>query len=466
MKTIATLLTAIILSTSIQAKSYARELSSAFVNVAKEATPAVIYIKAEVAPQFDGYGYDDNDPFNDEFFNRFFGTPRPKRQAPQSIQMSHGTGFLVTADGHIVTNYHVVRDARKITVFRSDGEKKEYPATLVGGDPQTDVAILKLDNADSETFPFLKFGDSNSMEVAEWVMAIGSPFQLEATVTVGVISAKGRQNLQITDLEDFIQTDAAINPGNSGGPLLNLDGEVIGINTAIVSPNGGYIGIGFAVPSKIASSIMNQVISTGKISRGFLGVMVQPIDKDLAEAFDLPSPEGVLITEVVADSPAEAAGLRSGDVITRYNGKKIFSQEQLRNNLMLLQPGTKVKLEVIRKGKKMNVTVKLGDHSTRFKNSSSQAEKLGVTVENLTPSNIARHHLSNDDTGVIITEVQKGSLADRAGIKTGALIMAVNHEKVTNISDFHDALTSVGDSKRVLLLVKQAGRVRFFTLKS
>ncbi|MCH9613303.1 MAG: Periplasmic pH-dependent serine endoprotease DegQ [Chlamydiia bacterium] len=463
MKALLTILcTTLLLFGTAHAKSYERQLSSAFVKVAKDATPAVVYIKAEVVPQYDDY---DEDPYNDEFFNRFFGTPKKPQAPSQGPQMSHGTGFIVSKEGHIVTNYHVVRDARRLTVLRSDGEKKEYAATLVGGDPQTDVAILKLDDPQDNNLPFLTFGDSNDMEVGEWVMAIGSPFQLEATVTVGIISAKGRQNLQITDLEDFIQTDAAINPGNSGGPLLNLDGEVIAINTAIVSPSGGYIGIGFCVPSKIAASIMNQVITTGKISRGFLGVMVQPIDKDLAEAFDLQKPEGVLITEVVADSPAERAGLKAGDVITRYNGKKVFTQEQLRNNLMLLEPGTKVKLEIMRKGKPMNVTVKLGDHSSRFKDNAVQTNQLGLTVENLTPNNIAKYHFSNDDIGVVVTKVDPNSLAARAGIKSGALIMAVNHEKITSISDFHEALTSVGDSKRVLLLAKQSGRVRFFTLK-
>lgn len=453
---------------TLSAESLGKELSRAFIDVAKNATPAVVFIRAEVTPQFEQFGYsDENDLFNEEFFNRFFGTPRRGGgRGRSSVQVSQGSGFIVSEDGYVVTNYHVVRDATKITICMSNGGERELPATLVGGDPSTDVALLKIDERSGIKYPFITFGNSAELEVGEWVVAIGSPFQLEATVTVGVVSAKGRQNLQITDLEDFIQTDAAINPGNSGGPLINLDGEVIGINTAIISPSGAYIGIGFAVPSQIASAIMSQVMKTGVVSRGYLGVSIQAIDKDLQEAFDLKNGDGALIAEVVKDSPAEKAGLKSGDVIESLDGKPIKSAAQLQNNIMLMEPGSQILLGVNRKGQKIKVAVTLGNHSKQYTQESSVADKLGFTVDNLTPEMSQRFKLSPNDQGVIISEVQPNSIAAKAGLRPGYVIMAVNHSKVTSITEFNNALTSVGDSKRVLLLVKSGDRVRFFSLKN
>jgi serine protease Do len=457
------------LNTPLSAESLGKELSRAFIDVAKNATPAVVFIRAEISPQFEQFGYsNENDLFGEEFFNRFFGTPKKGGggRGRSSVQVSQGSGFIVSEDGYVVTNYHVVRDATKLTICMSDGGERELPATLVGGDPSTDVALLKIDERPGVTYPFIKFGNSADLEVGEWVVAIGSPFQLEATVTVGVVSAKGRQNLQITDLEDFIQTDAAINPGNSGGPLINLDGEVIGINTAIISPSGAYIGIGFAVPSQIASAIMSQVMKTGIVSRGYLGVSIQSIDKDLQEAFDLKNGEGALIADVVKDSPAEKAGLKSGDVVESLDGKAIKSAAQLQNNIMLMEPGSQITLGINRKGKKMKIAVSLGNHSKQYSQETAISAKLGFTVENLTPEMAQKFKISPNDQGVVISEVQPTSLAGKAGLKPGYVIMAVNHSKVTSITEFNNALTSVGDSKRILLLVKSGERVRFFSLKT
>lgn len=446
-------------------KNYAKELSSAFVNVAKKATPGVVYIRVENTSGYDRYSDDSaNDFFSDEFFDHFFGgRPRGRRQQ-QAPQLSQGSGFIVSADGYVMTNYHVVKDAKSITITVQDGHDTQYEATLVGGDPQTDLAVLKM-KEDKEPFPYLEFGNSNEMEVGEWVMAIGSPFQLEASVTVGVVSAKGRQNLQITDLEDFIQTDAAINPGNSGGPLLNLDGEVIGVNTAIVSPSGGYIGIGFAIPSQIVSSIANQVIKTGKISRGFLGVSLQPIDKDLAASFNLERPEGALVADVVPDSPAEKAGLKQGDIIIGFDNHMIKSREQLKNDIMLLEPGRTIKLKVNRQGKILDISVTLGDHTDIHGSNEMSDHELGFHVENLSSSNLAKFRLHPDEKGVVITDVMKGSVAAKAGLRPGFVIMAVNHNKVSNVSEFNAALSNVSDNNRVLLLVKQGDIVRFHSLK-
>ncbi len=310
-------------------------ISKAFTDVAKKATPAVVFLKVESAPLQEEDAYGGMNPFGDEFFRRFFGTP-PGGGGPQKPQpqISQGSGFLVSSDGYIMTNAHVVSGADKITVVFNDG--REMEGSVVGADSHTDVAIIKIEG---KNFPFPRFGDSDKMEIAEWVIAIGSPFQLEASVTVGVVSAKGRQNLRINDFEDFIQTDAAINPGNSGGPLLNLNGDVIGINTAIFSRNGGYMGIGFAIPSKMASYVMKQIIESGVVTRGFIGVSLQPIDKDLADAFGLEKPEGALISEVVKGSPADKAGLKQGDIILEYNKVSVKSLGSFRNELAMMSPG-------------------------------------------------------------------------------------------------------------------------------
>ncbi len=450
-----------------QSKSIAKELSNAFVSVAKEASPAVVYITAEIQNNY-GFGYQDDqyDMFGDEFFRRFFGGPpgggRHRRQAPS--QMSLGSGFFISADGYVMTNYHVIKNGTNIKVhLHSSHSERELDAELVGGDPQADIAVLKIKNTNGMKVPFLRFANSNDVQVGEWAIAIGSPLQLESTVTVGVISAKGRQGLQITDLEDFIQTDAAINPGNSGGPLINLDGEVVGINTAIINPQAGYVGIGFAVPSNMAQAIKDQLISDGKITRGFIGVSLQPIDAELQEAFNLPSKEGALVADVLENSPAEKAGLKQGDVIVEVNGRAVRSVSSMQRDIMLTKPGTKVKLGIMRNGRAKTLSVVVGTHKDVVGDSTAVSEELGLSVDNLTPDNIARYHLSEGDQGVVITGIKKGSISHRIGLRPGYLILAVNHEKVSNVREFNAALKKGGD--RVLLLVRSGEVVRFFTVK-
>ena len=327
----------------------AKLFAKAFSSVAKQASPAVVFVKVEInASDNQNFGVPEGQsptlPYNDEFLQRFFGF-QGKPQQPQP-QIGQGSGFIVSADGYIMTNAHVVKGADKIEVTLNDGEVKI--ATLIGADPHTDVAIIKIDTKNS---PYLKLGDSESLEVGEWVVAIGSPFQLQASVTKGIVSAKGRQGLNITDLEDFIQTDAAINPGNSGGPLLDLDSNVIGINTAIVSRSGGYMGIGFAIPSNMAKNVMDQIIKKGSVTRGFLGVSLQPVDKEIAAGFNLSKVEGVLISGIEKGSPAEKAGLQQGDIILEYNDKPIKSLQTFRYDISLMNPESKVNLKIIRKGK-------------------------------------------------------------------------------------------------------------------
>lgn len=443
----------------------AKTLSRAFAQVAKKSTPAVVHIRVEGVAEAD-YGGDDDSSnfFNDEFFRRFFAPPSGQQKAPQP-QISQGSGFIISAEGYVMTNYHVVANAKQITVIMEDGLNNEYKANLVGGDPQTDVAILKVDNPENKKFPYLEFGNSDDIEICEFVIAIGNPFQLESTVTVGVISAKGRQNLKITELEDFIQTDAAINPGNSGGPLLDLDGNVIGINTAIVSRSGGYMGIGFAIPSNIAKNVSRQLIDKGSVTRGFLGVSLQPIDKDLAEALGLDKPEGALVADIVADSPAAQAGVEQGDIILEVNDIPVKTPASIRNDVMLNEPGTIVKLKINRKGKVMIIKVTLGSYNKTTMAMSENAQMLGITVENLSPANMKTYRLNPNEEGVVITEVKPGSMGAKMGLKPGYVVLSLNHKKVINVENFNEALSSVEKGKKVLILVKYGDVARFFSIK-
>jgi len=435
-------------------------ISKAFTDVARKATPAVVFLKVESAPMQDEQDpFGGPNPFNDDFFRRFFGTP-PGGQSKPMPQVSQGSGFLVSADGYILTNAHVVRGADKITVVFNDG--REMDATIVGTDIHTDVAIVKVEGKD---FPFLTLGNSDKIEIAEWVIAIGSPFQLEASVTVGIVSAKGRQNLRINDFEDFIQTDAAINPGNSGGPLLNLNGEVIGINTAIFSRNGGYMGIGFAIPSNMAQTIKTQIIESGVVTRGFLGVSLQPIDKDLADAFNLEKPEGALISEIVKDSPADKAGLKQGDIILEYNKTSVKTLGSLRNDISMMTPGDKVFFKINRKGQIMTIPVVIGTASETAMAVGGVTSKLGIEVDSLNPDIAKQLGYAATDEGIVITKVKPGSPAAMGGIRPGFLILSVNHKKVSNLSDFNQAITDASSQKRLLLLVRNGNMTRFYTFK-
>ncbi|MDN3506719.1 MAG: DegQ family serine endoprotease [Simkaniaceae bacterium] len=433
-----------------------QQISKVFTQVAKKATPAVVYIKADGAAEEDErQGPGGQSPFEDEFFNRFFGSPY--RQAPKQA-ISQGSGFFVSSKGHILTNAHVVKGASKLTVVLHDG--REMDAKMIGVDESTDVAVIQVEGSG---FDFIPLANSENLEVGEWVIAIGSPFQLQATVTVGIISAVGRQNLRITDFEDFIQTDAAINPGNSGGPLVNLEGEVIGINTAIVSKSGGHAGIGFAIPSNMAKHIMNQIIDNGTVTRGFLGAALQPLDQDMADAFGLERPEGALVAEVVKGSPADKGGLKQGDIILAYNNTPVKTIGSFRNEISMIKPGTTVKLKVNRNGKIHNISVKLGSHSDAS-GGSSFIQKLGMEVESLTPEMSKKLGYPQEEEGVVITKIKPGSAAAMAGMRPGFLILAINHKKITNVEEFNKALEDTKND-RILILAKQGNATRFYSLK-
>ncbi|WP_456432141.1 DegQ family serine endoprotease [Thermosulfuriphilus sp.] len=441
-----------------------QQISRAFAAVVHKAAPAVVFVQVERiveqrGPAFGPEPFPFEDPFHffgPDFFERFFGQRFPRKFR----QMGAGSGFIVSPDGYILTNNHVVGKADKITVKLADG--RQFRAKVVGTDPQSDIAVIKID---ADNLPILPLGDSDKIEVGEWVLAIGNPFGLTQTVTVGIVSAKGRSGIGITDYEDFIQTDAAINPGNSGGPLVNLKGEAIGINTAIFSRSGGYMGIGFAIPANMARIIMDQLIKTGKVTRGWLGIVIQDLNEDLARSFGLKEPEGALVTEVAKESPAAKAGLKSGDVIVSFNGRKVKNVAELRNQVALTSPGTKATITVIRDGRLRKLRVVIGEQPKRFgfPTRNELLEKLGFSVRNLTPD-LAKELGYKPGQGVVVDEVLPGSPAALAGIRPGHLIEEVNRKKVHNLKEFLEAL-SAGRSNQILLLVRDHGYSRYVLLR-
>jgi serine protease Do len=436
--------------------------AKAFSSVVKKAGPAVVYIGVEkVANSFGGQG-GGQDPFyglNDPFFQRFFGKQfqHPRIQPRQFKQRGAGSGFIISADGLILTNNHLVEDADSIKVRLAD--EREFTAKVIGTDPQSDVALIKIDGTNLPTLPL---GDSDTLEVGEWVIAIGSPFELSQTVTVGVVSAKGRSRMGINDYENFIQTDAAINPGNSGGPLLNIHGQAVGINTAIFSRSGGYMGISFAIPINMAKSIKNQLEKDGKVTRGWLGVVIQDVNEDLAQSFGLDKAEGILIAEVADDSPAKKAGLKQGDVILSLNGTKLDDVANLRNRIALTPPDSKVTLQLIRDGKMKNIEVTIGEQpsdlsraarGSRGMGHGSLFAKMGMSLQDLTPE-LADQFGYSKGQGVLIAEVAPDSPAARVGMQPGQLIEEVNKVRIHNLAELKKALKLAENPKQILLRVR------------
>ena len=413
------------LQKNVSDQNISKQLSNSFIQIAKKATPAVVSIKSQMsskkAATMFGEQYEEQiDPFQDEFWQRFFGAPNTPRGGSQQKPFALGSGFVISPDGYIITNNHLVQNTDKIIVTFSDG--KEFPAKSIGSDPSTDIALIKIDGAN---VPYLQFGNSDCLEPGEIIMAIGNPLGLRSSITTGVISGLGRNDLSITAREEFIQTDAAINRGNSGGPLLNLDGQVIGMATAIASSSGGSMGIGFAVPSNLIRNITEQLRSNGKVSRGYLGIAPQNVDSDIASTFNLEKAEGALVAEVVKNGPADKAGILPGDVVTKINGKSFENAGSFRNVISLMKPDEKVSLTIKRGDKELTLEATVGLHPESEISVTDLQEQLGVLVQELTPE-IAEQLNLGDEKGVVIKYVSPNSLAAEVGLRRGMLILSVN----------------------------------------
>ena len=442
--------------------------AKAFSSVVKKAGPAVVHVRVEKSVK-NRLQQNPMDLFNDPFFERFFGPqfrhPRGEEQPPREFkQRGAGSGFIISKEGHILTNNHVVGEADTITVRLAD--EREFKAEVIGVDPQSDVALIKIDG---KNLPVLPLGDSDKLEVGEWVIAIGSPFELNQTVTVGVVSAKGRNRMGISDYENFIQTDAAINPGNSGGPLLNIHGEVVGMNTAIFSRSGGYMGIGFAIPINMAQNIQEQLLKHGKVTRGWLGVVIQDVTDELAKSFGLENTRGVLVSEVSDESPAGKAGLRQGDVIIKLNGTETKDVTALRNKVAMILPGTEVSIEFVRDGKTKKLTVTIGEQPENFGKAGftgdGSLQKMGLTLQDLTPE-LARQFNYDEDQGVLIADVEPESPADMAGLKAGQLIEEVNKNRVRNLAELKKVLDESRNDDQVLLRVRAGEYSQYVVLQA
>jgi serine protease Do len=447
-----------------------RQMGKAFASIAEKDSPAVVSIKANQAVT-QSYNYDwpfGNSPLDDDFFEQFFGRQhrrqQPQQRQPQQrkvIRPIQGSGFIVSKDGYILTNNHVVEDAEKIMVTLLDG--RELQAKLIGTDPSTEIAVIKVED---NNLPFLEMADSDKLEVGEWVLAIGNPFGLSHTVTVGVVSAKGRSGLGLSTYEDFIQTDAAINPGNSGGPLIDLDGKVVGINTAIVGASGN-IGIGLAIPINIAKNVYEQLVQKGKVVRGFLGVTIQDLTPELADSFKLKGVKGVLVPDVAPDSAAAKAGLKAGDVVVAFDGQPVEKAVEFQRRVGMKKPGSDVELTVLRDGKKKTLTAKLEERPSEKQlaagTKEQTAEKLGLTVQNLT-DDLAKQFGFVGLKGVIVTDVEAGSPAAEAGIQPGSLIQQVNRKPVDTVEKFKDAVEASAKEGKIMLLVRYENSSVFVVL--
>ena len=443
-----------------------------FVEVAKAVTPSVVNISTTRISRLPE-GHTSGAPFDDPFFRRFFGDELFRRfEAPKDRrERSLGSGVIADVNGYIITNNHVVSKADEIRVLFSD--KRSLPAKVVGTDPKTDIAVIKVDAKDLPTIPW---ADSDKLQVGEYVLAIGNPFGLNQTVTMGIVSAVGRANVGIAEYEDFIQTDAAINPGNSGGALVNARGELIGINTAIFSQSGGYMGIGFAVPSNMVRSVMEQLVKGGKVVRGYLGVSIQELTQDLAKQFGVADTKGVLVSDILADSPAKRAKLERGDVIVEFDGRAVENPTQFRNLVAQTPIGKKVRVKFLRGGKERDLEVTIAEQPKTMAQSESPGDEggearsagafAGMDVRELTPELARRFNLSRDGlSGVIVTRIAEGSPAGEAGLQVGDLITEINRKHIANLRDFQGVTGRLAAKEPALVLVVRNGRNFYLTIK-
>jgi len=440
------------------------ETSKAFSEIANSVSPVVANISTTKVVKRETPSF-----FDDPFFN-FFGPSHdfgsPKKWKEQSL----GSGVIVSSDGYIITNNHVIEQAEEIKVTLYD--KKSFKGKIVGADPKTDIAVIKIN---AGNLPTAAWADSDKLQVGEFVLAIGNPFGLSHTVTMGIISAMGRASVGITDYEDFIQTDAAINPGNSGGPLVNIKGEIIGINTAIFSKTGGYQGIGFSVPSNLVRSVMEDLIKYGKKTRGWLGVSIQRLTPELAEKFGIKDSDGALVGDVVKGSPAEKAGIIRGDIVLEYNGKKVKDADSLRNTVAQSKTGSQVNLKILRKGKEYNQTATIAEYpkepgEAKIESVPEDARRgealAGLEVVELTKEIAQQLGLNRDEKGVVILKVETGSAADEAKLRKGDVIQEIDTKKVATINDFNKIASTIKPGATVLLFINRGGQKFYMAIRA
>ncbi len=456
---------------SAPALASAESLSSSFKEAARNVAPSVVHIMATGRADVAGLAGDRGPgvPFGNDLFKRFFDQLQPRREVwpprPSASngprQSGQGTGFVVRADGYIVTNNHVVARAEQLTVRFNDG--REYEASIVGTDPDTDLAVIKVDVTGLDP---VEFGKSRELEVGEWVIAVGSPFGLEQTVTAGIVSATGRSGMGLATFENFIQTDAAINPGNSGGPLVNLRGEVVGVNTAITTRSGGSMGIGFAIPSRMVRAVMDGIITNGRVSRGWLGVQIQTLTAKLARSFGAPATVGVLIADVIADGPSHQAGIEAGDIVTVADGRPIEKPGDLLNAIAESAPGSTIEIEVFRDGTRRSFEVTLGTRPAPGDAiaAATPAADLGLTVERLTPG-IAGELGVEPGRGVVVSTVQRGGIADASGVRRGDVVIKVGPTEVFDPDAFRATLAREDVTAGVRLLLQRGTAKHFVVLK-
>lgn len=458
------LVAGLVFTLSIPSFSVAQYASPDFVDLAKRLKPSVVNIRTAkvIKPKQRMQRPRMQSPF-DNFFDDFFGQLDQSPQQRPRREQGLGTGFIISADGYVLTNNHVVNGADEVMVKLSDG--RELKGEIKGTDEKLDLALVKI--SDKSSFPSAELGDSDALEVGEWVMAIGNPFGLAQTVTAGIVSAKGRV-IGSGPYDDFIQTDASINPGNSGGPLFSAQGKVIGINTAIIA--GGQ-GIGFAIPINMAKGIVAQLRDSGKVTRGYLGVRFQPLTADLAKSFGLESDKGALIASVEKDTPAERAGLKAGDVILEYDGKTIAESNELPRLVAVTPIDKKVKMVVYREGKKVDVTVVVGrlkdGENAAISGGGSESEHIGITVQELTKELAGRMGIKDAKTGLVITDVKSGSSAEEAGVAAGSLVIEINGQRPETLEAYSTVIAKIAKGDVVRLLLRRPdGSVHYVAMKA
>jgi serine protease Do len=431
----------------------------AMAEIAESVKPAIVNVSTTKTEKITGVPMDPM--FEDPFFRKFFGDRFRRPETPRERKsMSLGSGVIVSPDGYILTNTHVVKDADKIKVTLYD--KREFTGKVIGNDPKTEISVIKIDAKD---LPTITVGDSDKMKVGEVVLAIGNPFGLNQTITMGIISAVGRANVGIAEYEDFIQTDAAINPGNSGGALVNAKGELVGINTAIFSTSGGYQGIGFSIPSNMAKVVMSSLIEKGKVIRGWFGVSIQAITPELAQQFQLKKDYGTLVADVVEGSPAEKAGIKRGDVIIEFDGKELNEPFQLRNMVAGIHPGETREIKIIREGEARTLKVTIGELPVETERVPTDYENAlkGVEVQNLTPEIYKQLNLPAKMRGVVVTNIESDSPAE-ATLMPGDIIIEIDRKAVTNTDDYKNIASQIKTDKILTVLVYRKGSTLFVTI--